>query len=156
MEKVIRACIALLLGIFLFACGGKQQESDTATDNSVQVDSTTAADTILQQAYAPVSEIFEYRSESLSNYELYGVYPYQDAPVFVVVRNGKARLLKLDEEREVEEGQGVRRLHRRRAEEAQALSLSPTGWAPPATAAGGTSPKASPSSRRVPDRPECS
>lgn len=107
MEKVIRACIALLLGIFLFACGGKQQGSDTATDNSVQVDSTTAADTILQQVYAPVSEIFEYRSESLSNYELYGVYPYQDAPVFVAVRNGKARLLKLDEEREVEEGQAL-------------------------------------------------
>lgn len=106
MEKVIRAYIALSLVIVLFACDGKRQVT-SATDNSVQVDSTTATDTILQQAYAPASEIFEYRSESLSNYELYGVYPYEDAPVFVAVRNGKARLLTLNEEREAEEGQAL-------------------------------------------------
>lgn len=59
------------------------------------------------EAPASAAEIFEYRSESLKNYELYIIYPYQEAIRFVLVQNGVARLLTLHEEREIPEGQAL-------------------------------------------------
>lgn len=102
----IRFLCAISMLLLVAACGEKKSEPSASPD-TVEADSLsiTPSDTI-EEAYA-AAEIFEYRSEALKNYELYAIYPFEDAAQFVVVRNGEARLLALNEERELEEGQAL-------------------------------------------------
>lgn len=110
MEKVIPAGIRLVLLFVLvinFSCGEKKQNNTTndQIQDTVGIDSVSNPIPDEEPAYA--AEIFEYRSESLKNYQLYAIYLFQDAPQFVIVRNDEARLLVLNEDREVEEGQAL-------------------------------------------------
>lgn len=103
MGKVISLSLCFL---FLISCGEKKRENTVdQIPDTVAIDlSDTAA---LEQEFAYAAEIFEYRSETLKNYQLYAIYPYQDAPQFLVVRNDEARLLALNEDKEAEEGQAL-------------------------------------------------
>lgn len=103
----IRLIVLILSGI-LFSCGGKKQEPLVDQDvDTVIMDVDTVGIPEYGEEPANDAEIFEYRSESLRNYELYIIYPFQDAVQFVMVQNGEARLLMLDEDRELEEGQAL-------------------------------------------------
>lgn len=105
MGKII--CFSLCF-LFLISCGEKKQENSTdqtADTVILDVDTVGIPEYGAEPAYA--AEIFEYRSETLKNYQLYAIYLFQDAPQFIVVRNDEARLLQLDESREVEEGQAL-------------------------------------------------
>jgi hypothetical protein len=111
MEKVVSSGIRLMLLLLLvvsFSCGGKKSASTDA--ERIVVEDTSQVDTtaISNQEYSNAVEIFEYRSEALKNYQIYAVYPFQDAPQFIVVRNDMARLLILDEDSEAEEGQALK------------------------------------------------
>ena len=103
MGKVISLSLCFL---FLISCGEKKREN-TADQISDTVEVDLSDTTGLDQEFAYAAEIFEYRSETLRNYQLYAVYPYQDAAQFLVVRNDEARLLTLNEEKEAEEGQAL-------------------------------------------------
>lgn len=105
MGKIILASLCCLL---LISCGGKKQENsvDQPADTAIMdVDTIGIPEYGEEPAYA--AEIFEYRSETLKNYQLYAIYPFQDVAQFIAVRNGEARLLTLDEEKQVEEGQAL-------------------------------------------------
>lgn len=105
MGKIISLSLCVLL---LISCGGKKLESpvdQTADTVIIDIDTVGVPEYGEEPAYA--AEIFEYRSESLKNYQLYAIYLFQDAPQFIVVRNDEARLLTLDEDRKAEEGQAV-------------------------------------------------
>ncbi len=105
MEKIASGVRLILIFLLVtgFSCGVKKSESS----KYIVDEDTVSADTLVNQEYANAAEIFEYRSEVLKNYQVYAVYPFQDAPQFIVVRNDKARLLILDEDREAEEGQAL-------------------------------------------------
>lgn len=102
MGKVISLSLCFL---FLISCGAKKQESSAEQTEVAEIDSVS--NPAPDQEPATAVEIFEYRSEVFRNYQLYAVYPYQDAPQFIIVRSDEARLLVLNEEREVEEGQAL-------------------------------------------------
>lgn len=97
--------LSLLVLLINFSCGEKKQEHPAdQPEDSVTI--ASAAITFDQEsAYDP--EIFEYRSTSLKDYQLYAIYLFQDAPQFIMVKNDEARLLKLNEEKEIEEGQAL-------------------------------------------------
>lgn len=108
MPAGIRIILLFLTGVS-FACGKKKQEEpavDQAPD-TVVMDVDTVGIPEYGEEPANAAEIFEYRSESLKNYELYIIYPFGEAVQFVIVQNGEARLLALNEDRTVEEGQAL-------------------------------------------------
>lgn len=110
MEKINLGIRLVLLPLIIigFSCGGKKAESTTeqsADTVIIDVDTVGIPEYGEEPAYA--AEIFEYRSETLKNYQLYAVYPFQDAPQFLMVRNDEARLLAFNEDEEVEEGQAL-------------------------------------------------
>lgn len=52
-------------------------------------------------------EFAAYRSEKLKDAELVAVYPFEDQPHFLIVRNNEARLLSIDNEQDVEGGVSI-------------------------------------------------
>jgi hypothetical protein len=106
MEKVISSGIRLIL-LFLVAiivsCGEKKPEStDNRVADTVVIDTMTSDQ---EQSYA--AEIFEYRSETLKNCQLYAIHPLQDVTQFLMVKNDEARLLTFDDDVKVKEGRGL-------------------------------------------------
>lgn len=105
MEKVISSGVRLILLSLLvvsLSCGEKKSESTDAVvvEDTVEVDTTDLSN----QEYPYAAEIFEYRSEARTGVELYGIYPFEDAPIFLVSFFGKTHLLNLNEELEADEG----------------------------------------------------
>lgn len=105
MEKVIssgaRLTVLFLVGVMI-SCGVKKSENPEyiVDEDTLGVDTTALSN----QEYPYAAEIVEYRSETSAGGELYAIYPFEDAPHFLFSFFGKANLLILNEEIEVDEG----------------------------------------------------
>lgn len=91
MEKVTSIGIRFMALFLLltFSCV-ERKTKDAAAAIEIPADSIKKDET----SYAV--EIFEYRAEALKGYVLYGIYPFEDQPEYIIVENDTARLLIVD------------------------------------------------------------
>lgn len=95
----------MFLGLLLtaLACGRKTAEEQPSDTVSSADTNTTVIKT--QPPEAHLAEMAEYRSPALKGYQLYAVYPFEDAPVYLLIdAGGKGRILSLNLDKQPLEG----------------------------------------------------
>ena len=89
------------------ACGGNKTTEQAADTTQLKVDSA-AVDSVEANKIREI-ETAEYRSQSLKGYQLYAVYPFEDAPVYLLIdAAGKGRILSLDDSKQAAQGRALK------------------------------------------------
>jgi hypothetical protein len=97
----IQSILFLVIVVLSVGCISRKRDETKLDEQVVTIDTSAITE---EREYPSAVEFIEYRSQLLNGYELYAIHPENDNPIFLVSRNGKVRLLVLNEEREVDEG----------------------------------------------------
>lgn len=93
------------MGLLLTAIAcGKKATDEQPSDTTSTADTNTA---VIKEkpAEAHLVEMAEYRSQAFKGYQLYAVYPFEDAPVYLLIdAGGKGRILSLNLDKQAPEG----------------------------------------------------